>query len=222
MKHKEFARRLNQACDDLGNIPPLGQGRQVYFARKLKVSQEAVRKWFSGEARPRVRVMVELAKLLNVDPAWLSFGIEPTLTAPEKKMYQRKTEGVVYLALGMSMLSGGSCARPAENDPRRDYVDYYMILDGEQVAIHTTLGREVSPSEVEFVLPREYDQVRNLGVVYGRGAKIQMLDLKSDLVDRHKEKLGGGWRVCATIKGGSYVSGKDEWPQITSIEELVT
>jgi transcriptional regulator with XRE-family HTH domain len=221
MQHREFARRLNQACDDLGTVPPLGQGRQVMFARKLKVSQEAVRKWFAGEARPRVRVLVELAKILNVDPAWLSFGVEPVMTNPEKKLYSKRTEGVVYLALGMSLLAGGSCARPADNDPRKEFVDYYMILDGEQIAVHTTLGREVGPNEIEFMLPREYDQVKNLGVVFSKGSRIQMLDLKNDLVDKHKQKLGGGWRVCATIKGGNYVSGKDEWPQITSIEELV-
>jgi hypothetical protein len=221
MQHRDFARRLNQACDDLGTVPPHGQGRQVFFARKLKVSQEAVRKWFAGEARPRVRMLVELAKILNVDPAWLSFGVEPMMTNPEKKMYQKKTEGVVYLALGMSMLSGGSCARPADGDPRKEFVDYYMILDGEQIAIHTSLGREVGPNEVEFMLPREYEQVRNLGIVYSKGAKLHMVDLKTDLVDKHKEKLGGGWRICATMKGGTYVSGKDEWPRITSIEELV-
>lgn len=220
MQHRDFAQRLVQACDDLGTVPPYGHGRQVFFARRLKVSQEAVRKWFQGESRPRAKMMMELAKILNCDPAWLSYGVEPVMTGGERKMFAKRTEGVVYLALGMSMLSGGTCARPPEHDPRRDFVDYYMIIDGEQIAIHTSLGREETAGHYEFELPHEYAQVSNLGVIYNGGLKIHMLNLRHDLIDRHKEKRGSGWVVRVQNKSGDYLTGKDEWPRISGVEEL--
>lgn len=221
MDYRDFAQRLNAACDDLGTVPPHGQGRQVFFARKLKVSQEAVRKWFSGEARPRIRLLVELARILNVDPAWLSYGVDPIVNASEKRVLTKKAEGVVYLALGMSMLSGGSCARPGEDDPRKDFVDYYMISDGDQIAVHVALARPTEPGELEFALPREYEQVRNLGIVFAGSTKIHMLNLRRDVIDRHKEKRAGGWVLRVIQKASAYFAGKDEIERISGVGELV-
>ena len=45
----DFAKRLTQACDESPIVPEHGRGRQVYLAKKLKVTQEAVRKWLVGE-----------------------------------------------------------------------------------------------------------------------------------------------------------------------------
>lgn len=48
-----FSKRLTQACDDNPLIPDYDHGRQVTIANKLEVSQEAVRKWFTGDSVPR-------------------------------------------------------------------------------------------------------------------------------------------------------------------------
>ena len=50
---QSFAQRLKQACDNHDLIPPYGHGRQAHIATRLKISQEAVRKWFVGEAVPK-------------------------------------------------------------------------------------------------------------------------------------------------------------------------
>jgi hypothetical protein len=63
---EDFYRRLKKICDESAMIPPYGHGRQVHIATKLKVSQEAVRKWFTGDARPR--------PLLGERPAQEGFG----------------------------------------------------------------------------------------------------------------------------------------------------
>lgn len=77
MIDKDFAQRLARACDDSQIIPPYGKGRQVYIAKRLKVTQEAVRRWFSADSRPRVQIMSKLAALLEVDEAWLSLDDFP-------------------------------------------------------------------------------------------------------------------------------------------------
>jgi transcriptional regulator with XRE-family HTH domain len=74
-----FAERLRQACDDHPSCPPLHQGRQTWLrdelgAVGLKVSVESIRKWLSGEGRPKQEKCEALARLLNVDASWLYMG----------------------------------------------------------------------------------------------------------------------------------------------------
>jgi len=54
-------------------------GRQVYIKNELKkvgvrVSSESVSKWFAGEVAPRKNTLGPLAKLLEVTPAFLTYG----------------------------------------------------------------------------------------------------------------------------------------------------
>lgn len=61
-----FAHRLRKAVEGVKDIPDFGQGQQQTWLReRLGVSAEAVRKWFSGEARPRPPMMKQLAALLD-------------------------------------------------------------------------------------------------------------------------------------------------------------
>lgn len=221
MKDLDFASRLNRACDDVPSIPPAKLGRQVYIARKMGVSEEAVSKWFAGESRPRITKMRDLAKLLNVDTGWLTLGVEPEMNRRTATLANKRTEGVVYLALGMSMLSGASCARPSDTDPRKGYVDFYMILNGEQIAVHASLGREVSPGQYEILVPQQFKDVRNVGFISANGTRTHILDLRPDLLDKHKERKGDSYAITVKAQaGGTYTTGRDEWPRISSIGEL--
>lgn len=69
-----FAQRLVQACNEAG-IP--GRGRQTLIAKKLNVSQQAVRKWLDGLSYPEMPRAVELANLLEVNVNWLLQGSGP-------------------------------------------------------------------------------------------------------------------------------------------------
>lgn len=219
-KPEDFYRRLKQVCDDSPIIPPFGQGRQVYLATNLGVTQEAVRKWFTGESRPRTAMMRELAKLLEVDEAWLALGIEPEMDRREKKAHHERTEGGIYLAYGLFTLAGGHCAFPSDKDPRASYVDFYVIVRGTQSAIHIAMAREVSRGRYAFVVPREYREVRCIGVVPVERMCFTLLDLKSELIDVHKEKKGGDFEVHANYKDNSYHIGADTWPVIPSVGAL--
>ena len=69
-----FQNRLNEACSVSPKVPRFGKGQQTCIARELGCSQEAVRKWFSGESIPRAKMGQKLAKFLDVSHTWLLMG----------------------------------------------------------------------------------------------------------------------------------------------------
>lgn len=69
-----FAERLAQSCRENADIPEFGRGQQTYIAKKMRVSQEAVRKWFAGESTPKQAAMRKLADILRVEHVWLALG----------------------------------------------------------------------------------------------------------------------------------------------------
>lgn len=221
MKPREFNQRLRMACDNLPEIvPPYGQGRQVYIARKLKVTQEAVRKWFTGDARPKLAKMKELAKILDVDEAWLSLGIEPELDRVEKRVHNDKSEGAVYVLFGMMSMGGGHCAFPNGRDGRSEYVDFYSIIGGQQVAFHVSMGRETSKDVFAFALPSAYQETMNVGVIHVRGFKLQFIHLKHDIIETHKQRKGSGYQVVLNRIDNDYRSGSDKWPMLQQIGDI--
>lgn len=220
--YKDFARRLEEAVVNMGAaIPGYREGRHTVIARKLDVSPEAVRKWFAGEAAPRARTMAALAKFLDVDAGWLYSGNGDPSSAKDKKTLNTKIDGVAHLALGMAKIEGASCAPPDLKDPRHDFIDFIMIKGGVQAAIHTSLGREISPGNYEFTVPNSFEQVRNIGFVFYNPTKIHMLDLKSELITAHKVPKGSDKAVVVTHKNGKYITGRDEWPRINSIGDAI-
>jgi hypothetical protein len=81
--YAEFAKRLNSALDHAG-IPKLNKGRQVALKHRMRVSQEAVRKWLAGESIPRHERLVQLSQWLAVSYAWLVSGEADELREPEQ------------------------------------------------------------------------------------------------------------------------------------------
>lgn len=219
-KPEDFHRRLKQACDDSRAIPPYGHGRQAYLATKLKVTPEAVRKWFSNEARPRPDKMRQLAKLLEVDEAWLSLGITPELDRASKRRHAQQTDGAVYVLYGLFTLAGGHCAFPSERDPRREYVDFYTIIHGDQMAIHACAGRQIDRNHYEFVIPHEWHDVRCVGVVPLPDMQLHVIDLDAEALEHHLSRKAGGYAVQVEYAGGGYRSDGDNWPRIERVADL--
>ena len=71
MPDKQFAKRLNEACDGHPHVPAYGQGRQEWIKKALAISSEAARRYFNGSSRPRPDKMKKLARALEVDKAVL-------------------------------------------------------------------------------------------------------------------------------------------------------
>lgn len=214
-----FAKRLLTACEQSDKIPDFGQGQQSFLRDELKVSAEGVRRWFSGEARPRPDKMRQLAKLLEVDEAWLSLGIAPESDPKERKARNAVADGAVNVVAGVIQMNGGHPAFPADTDPRAAYVDLYTIIRGAQYAIHVSLGQEVGPGQFRFRIPHQYAECVVIGVVQTAPVRMVLLNIKADLIDRHKTRRGGYVEVTVEKVDQDYKVGADRVPRITSFAD---
>ncbi|MES3001348.1 MAG: helix-turn-helix transcriptional regulator [Pseudomonadota bacterium] len=201
-------------------IPPYGLGRQAFIAKRLKVTQEAVRKWFSGASRPKPAIMQKLAHLLEADEAWLALGVKPEIDRKEKRSLGTQTEGAVFFLFGLATMAGATAAFASKDDPRSAYIDFYFIMNGVQYPVHVCVGREISKNVYEFIVPKEYPEVRCVGVVPMSHTRFHLLHLTPKGIEAHKQKKAGAWALTVSRKGTEYATGADPWPRIESFGEL--
>ena len=76
----EFSQRLNQVADLL-KVPPVGKNRQSVMGKMFGVSQEAARKWLSGEGMPQLAKCIEICNKANISIDWLLTGKGQMLVA---------------------------------------------------------------------------------------------------------------------------------------------
>jgi transcriptional regulator with XRE-family HTH domain len=227
VRDKEFARRLEVACDNHPHVPAYNQGRLTWLVKHFqerfgqKISPETARKWAAGEARPRPEKMRWLAQLLEVDEAWLSIGTTPEMTVRERKTQAMAISGAANILLGLMQMDGAACAYPDERDPRRDVVDFYAIIKGAQYAIRAALAQEVGEGVYRFTVPVQFEVVAILGLIRLNKLHFDVIELGADLVDKHKQRKGGYYEVEVRRKGGKYVTGADEWPEIESFAQRI-
>lgn len=211
---KGFSRRLNQACDSHPHVPAYGQGRQEWVKNQLKVSSEAVRKYFQGEARPRPDKMRQLARVLEVDEAWLALGIAPDMQPSERRVRNAQVDGAVNVCMGLLQMNGGHCALPSDTDPRAAFVDFYAIIRGIQLAFHVSLAKHVSDGQYKFIIPKEYPECAVVGAVHVNPMRVQFLTLGFAAIDRHKNRKGGYYELVVSKRDSKYYTGRDELPVI--------
>lgn len=216
-----FSQRLSQACDDSPVIPEYGKGRQVAIAKRLSVTQEAVRKWFAGESVPRPDKMRDLAEYLEVDESWLALGLKPEIPRNERRRHRSALDGAVHLVAGLIMLEGGHCAFPSDKDPHAGRVDVYAIMRGTQMSIHVCLAREVSEGHYELIIPREHSDLRCIGVINVELGKYHFIELSESLIEKHKQRKAGDFAVSISRNGNQYVTGSHRWPRFKTFAELV-
>lgn len=222
IRDADFAERITSASDAHPDVPTMNRGRLTWvrdqFAERFKmtISVETVRKWYSGESRPRPDKMNLLAQLLEVDEAWLSLGITPDRSSSEQKVRNAAVSGVVNVVAGFIQMAGGYPAFPSTTDKRGQHglVDLYAIIKNVQYAFHVSLAQELSKGVYRFVIPRGYEEVTVLGVVPTAPLRCDFLELSAELVRKHEERKGGYSEVEVQAKDGSYASGRDRWPRI--------
>lgn len=217
---KGFSKRLNTACDGHPHIPPYGQGRQTWVKEHLDVSHEAVRKWFTGESRPRPDKMRALSRALEVDEAWLSLGITPEITPAEKRQRNITLEGAVNVFMGLVQINGGHVAIPDDRDPRAAFVDFYAIIRGTQNPFHISLAQNMSEGVLKFVLPKEYDQTHVIGAIHAYPLRMHWIRMHRDLTDKHKVRRGGYFEIIVNRRGSEYFTGDDQWPRINTLSDF--
>lgn len=135
----EFYTRLLQACAENPDIPEYGKGRQTYISQKMGVSQEAVRKWFAGESKPKSAIGRKLADLLGVDYVWLVLGTSHGEIEKRREAASRQ-DAAVYALMSYLVEKGYSAAFDNENDN----VDIITIYQGLQnhIAVRVAEGKK--------------------------------------------------------------------------------
>lgn len=209
---KAFADRLRRICDTHEREDLRVYGRQALISRAMEVSEETVRKWFSGAMMPRPDKAKRLAKFLNVDEVWLVLGRDPDVDAKDQKVLGRQASGAVLYVRGLLQLAGAVTADPGQRETRK-FVDFYATIDGQNVAIHAPFARETDDGYL-IPVPVEHAQVRVLAVVPYRAGYL-VLDMPTEMIAKHAFRKAGDLAVLVErAEGGGFVTDSDEWPRL--------
>lgn len=216
VRDKAFARRLHQAAEDRPDVPPFGLGRQTWIKEHMDVSHEAVRKWLTGETRPRPVAMKRLSELFGVDEAWLSLGVAPDAPKKDREARNAMADGAVNVFAGLVQMNGGHCAFPSDTDERRSYVDVYTIIRGSQFAVHVAYGVPVSTGVYKFQIPKEYGHCVVMGAIHKSQMRVPFINMTKLLIDKHRIKRGSYFEVTVNRVNEHYMTGSDTWPLVNN------
>lgn len=196
--HPDLAYRIGVACDSSPHCPPLNHGRLGWIADQIKgrfgksVTTESVRRWLSGEARPRPAMLGYLAAILQVEEAWLSVGASQEAER-ERKATKIVENGAVTVLAGLIQMSGGSPAFPNESDARakQERIDLYAIIRGAQYAFHVSAG-VTKGDTVQFNVPVDATNCVIIGAVLRDNLVIEFYEIPREVV------------VSAPVKSGAH------------------
>lgn len=199
--HKDFGRRLEQACDGNPDVPPLNHGRLGWFVDRLamhgvEVAKETVRKWFAGETRPRHAPMKALAQILKIDEGWLAAGRAPDLSETQRKTHNVVAGGAVNLVAGFIQMGGGHPSFPEEDDPvaQESKINLYAIIRGAHYRFH--VSAIVGERGGYFMVPSESrNNAIVLGVVPQPGFQVVIYELDWETIDKVGTRKGDGYEV---------------------------
>lgn len=193
--HVEFSRRLQLACENNPHCPPPHYGRLGWFVDQFqkrfdqKVTTETVRRWLSGEARPRPRMLSMLAAILTEDEAWLSVGGASEVPKDRRKAHSRRTSGAVNVVAGLMQIAGAAPAFPEESEGEPG-VNLQGVIRGAMYNFHVALGR-VEEGELRFNLPVEVtENVIPLGVIVREGMGVEVYEIEPSALDDAKAHAG--------------------------------
>jgi transcriptional regulator with XRE-family HTH domain len=217
---REFQRRLNEACNAATAVPPKHAGRLVHIAREMNVSVEAVRKWFEG-GRPRQDKMKQLAKIIGVDPAWLSVGVNAEVAKANRDRLNTNLDGAANVLIGLLTLRGVVCALPDEYDQRKDVVDFYGVIRGRQVPVIALFAEEVGDS-YRIQVRRDFRLGKVFVVVVGeRFSEMRILHCPTEAIETNKSAMGADYQVTMKKSGGHFWVGELPCHEVQTIEDFV-
>lgn len=221
VRDREFAKRLEAAIYGHSQAPD-GHGRQKWLRERIesrfntKVSPEAVRKWFGGEARPRPKLMSQIANVLEVDEAWLSLGLKPDSTPAEKQRHSVTTTGAANLVAGMIQMNGGHIAFP---DDANGNVDIYAIIGGKQHSLLVRTAKEHN-GQLKVIVPTGHERSVVMLVLREAPTSFSVVRLMPELINGAGDSKGGYLELEITGSGSAYYCGKEPLPTIVSFDNL--
>lgn len=224
IRDKPFAKRFETACEANPHCPTDEyRGKQKWVRENLeeqfgiKVSPEAVRRWFSGEMRPRPKTIAALARLLEVDLGWLTLGTAPDMTPKEKQARNAVADGAVNLVAGIIQMNGGHVAFPEGADTG---ADIFAIIGGKQFTIEVKLARDLGGDMMRFVVGKDLSNHVVIGVVQlEEGFGVRLIRLTPKIIAATPPR--GDFREIAIERRGPYFStGTERVPEIITIKDL--
>lgn len=224
IRDKAFAKRLEIACEGNPHCPTdqyRGKQKWVYdnlleqFA--IKVSPEAVRRWFSGEMRPRPKTIAALARLLEVDLGWLTLGTAPDMAPKERKARNAVADGSVNLVAGLIQMHGGHVAFPEDS---KAGVDIFAIISGKQYEIQVKLARDLGDDMLRFMVGLDATDRIVIGVIPSEeGFGVRLLRITSEIIDSNPPR-GDFREILIERRGPFFSTGTERVPEIISIKDL--
>ena len=218
IRHKEFAKRLGIACDN-SRQAPIAHGRQIWLKNQLEsqvnevVSREAVRKWFSGEAKPKPKLMSLVARVLGVDEAWLAVG-SSNISISEKRLRSILATGATNMVAAQIQLSGGTVGFPEDEE---NGVDLYAIIKGRHKTVAARYGNADGNFKLGFplnidtpivVLPTDIPTV------------FRFFSVPSDIMSEEGNIRGEYIEIDCEFVADRLVVGSREIPEIVNFTDL--
>lgn len=223
IKAKDFSRRLSEAIER-HPLSVKGHGRQRWLGRAYEErfgsapSPEGIRKWFSGESRPRPDIMRNLALILDVDEAWLSLGITPNETPTQARKRSAKADGAVNYVAGLIQMHGGSIIF---DRPEEEGVDFHAIIQGTVYPVQVKLGRLSGEDTVTLSISSSATDGLVFGVVLQESTLTPtILKLPPPLIEAEGKSRGGYIELSVTKNGRSFKSGNTAVPILSSFTLL--
>lgn len=198
-----FARRLKQASD-AQDVPPKNFGRYPYFAERLGVSTETVRRYFAGEAIPRREKMEKIAVMLGIEVTWLSMGVTSGVSSDDRKKSRQFANGAVGLVANLIQLEGGSVS--VKNN-QQDPSSFHAIIGGHLLN-YVVVAAEASADEDWIVRVPMLEPEQLLIVVFYHGRMVfDLVQVPQSLVKLHGKGKTGSSILTVSGRKGRYKIG---------------
>lgn len=97
----------------------------------------------------------------------------------------------------------------------------YAIKDGHKIDFHVTVGRKVDDNTYEFNIPRQFNDVHVLGLIYLQGGEVEWINMPKAIVEKHSELSDDSFRILVKRDNGKYSSGTDKWLRFKTIGEII-
>lgn len=221
----DFAKRFNQACDNNDLCPPYNYGRLQWMADQLQsrfkvvVSKESVRRWASGEGRPRPDKGKMIAEILKVDESWLLLGIQPE---GDRKTVGATQNAAVNLLSGMLLAREVTVAIPDENDPLKDCVNLYAVIGGRQLRLHATYAQG-NGKTLKLIVPTQFEHVSVVAIVPVEDdeASFKLFHILPSAISKYGNKRGGYIEVAGSVSNDLFVVKDVECPRIRNLKSAL-
>ncbi len=215
LRHPEFARRMEEACDGHPSVPQLNHGRLTWFRDNLAekgidVRVETIRRWFGGFSYPRKDAMMALAQILQVDPGWLSAGSRQSeaVNAATLRKHVAVTSAALNIVAGFMQLDGAHPAFPQEGDREADSqkTNLYAIIRGIKHSFHVALLN----SDEQFEVPVTAEGNYVLGVVPSGRFAVRIFELDWETIHQKSARKNASYMVDLVAT---------DWREIESFSE---